>query len=138
MTEPGSGRSLEGCSPALSSQFLSKLRAIPPAATRWQACLLPWLDTERIPLGALAQLGRGRRGGPLLVGDTEAKTGKETFLGYLASQAGPQLEPGVLSPGPRPVLLPSSSQAILPSHPCGHLPGNLGKEIQDREGEPVL
>lgn len=39
----------------------------------------------------------------------------------------PSWNPGLLFPGPRPVLLPSGSPAILPGHACGHLPGNLGK-----------
>lgn len=104
----------------LSAPSGSKPRAVPLVATRWQACLLPELDSEKV---AFTQaLGRGGRGGPLC-GEAVTQREKAPSPGYTAGQVGPWLEPW--TSGPRPVLLASSSPAVLPSHPHAHLPENL-------------
>lgn len=46
MTEPGLGKGLRRLSSSSLSPLDLKLGAIPPVATRWQACLPPWLDAE--------------------------------------------------------------------------------------------
>lgn len=61
------GPSLEVSPPAVSLD--SKPRAIPQAATRWQACPLPELDSQNKPPGAphrRDRSGREKRSLPLV------------------------------------------------------------------------
>lgn len=123
--EPGLEKDL-GCLFSCSQTLDSKPRAIPLAATGWQACLLPWLEDSI----ESSQLSRGRMVTSLW-GTLYPRQRRNLFWVTQQVKLGPSWNPGLLSPRPRPLLLPSSSPAILPSHPCGHLPKNLEKGIQN-------